>query len=110
MKIGTKLFLSLAIPTVVVIALLGYIYQRHSREVLREELAREGLIIARTVQAAVENALRDRQSEDVRQLVDRLTLEERILGVRIFNPSDELSYQSDELKGKPLPDRTVLGE
>ena len=97
MKVGTKLFLSLAVPMVSLFALFGYLDGRSSRDRLREELAREGRAVSRTVQHAVEDALRDRQFEDVRELVDAITGYERIFGVRLFDRDGQIRYQSQEL-------------
>jgi hypothetical protein len=46
----------------------GVLDERYSRSMLRDELASEGEVIARTVQAAVENAIRDGQMEDARRV------------------------------------------
>lgn len=97
MKVGTKLFLSLAVPMISLFALFGYLDGRSSRDRLRVELAREGRAISRTIQHAVEDALRDRQFEDVRELVDAITGYERIFGVRLFDRDGEIRYQSQEL-------------
>src|SRR5206468_8820090 len=70
----------------------------------------EGQVIARTVQVAVENALRDRQMEDVRRVVDEITGYKKILGVRIFDPSGSLIHQSASLEGKPFLDPEALHE
>src|SRR5439155_11240008 len=67
-------------------------------------------VLARTVQVAVESALRDRQFEDVRRLVDQITGYQKILGVRIFDPSGQLLYQSASLKGKPWFDPAELDQ
>jgi len=97
MTLGTRLTLSLAGPLVLVMALFGYIDQRTSRALLQDELAREGRALARTVQIAMEDALRDRQIEDVRVLVDKVTGYERVLGLRIFDDKGTIIYERNPL-------------
>jgi signal transduction histidine kinase len=102
MTIGTRLTLSLAVPLVLVMALFGYIDQRTSRALLHDELSREGRALARTVQIAMEDALRDRQIEDVRALVDKVTGYERILGLRIFDERGTIIYEPPDLAAYPF--------
>src|SRR5437667_9757699 len=71
MKIGTKLFLYHLIPLIVLMTLFAYLEQRRARTVLSVEVAREGRVLTRTIQIAVQDAVRDRQLEDVHTLVDR---------------------------------------
>jgi len=102
MTLGTRLTLSLAGPLILVMALFGYIDQRTSRDLLHDELAREGRALARTVQIAMEDALRDRQIEDVRSLVDKVTGYERVLGLRIFDRNGTVIYEPPELAAYPF--------
>lgn len=97
MKVGTKLFLWLAAPIVSLILLFGYVDGRVSRERLREELAREGRAITRAVQLAVEDALRDRQLEDVKDFIDSISGFERVFGIRLFDQEGKIRYQSQAL-------------
>ncbi|MCA9754777.1 MAG: hypothetical protein KDA27_03170 [Candidatus Eisenbacteria bacterium] len=108
MKVGTKLFLSLAVPMVFLFALFGYLDGRSSSHRLRDELAREGRAISRTVQYSIEDALRDRQLEDVRDLVDAITGYERIFGVRLFDRDGQIRYQSTELESHPFAHEAQL--
>jgi two-component system, NtrC family, sensor kinase len=113
-KAGTKLVLLLVPPIAAIIATFGYMDLRLSRSRLREELAREGRTITRTAQLAIEDALRDRQLEDVHDLVDQITGFERVLGVRLFNADGRLNYQSATLDSHPVLStellRSVLNE
>jgi signal transduction histidine kinase len=102
MTLGTRLTLSLAGPLILVMALFGYIDQRNSRSLLQDELAREGRALARTVQLAMEDALRDRQIEDVRALVNKVTGYERVLGLRIFNEQGTIIYEPPDLTAYPF--------
>ena len=108
MKIGPKILISLVVPIVVVIAVFGYVDQRRSRRLLKAELVREGRAIARVTQLAVEDALRDRQLGDMRELVDQITGYERVLGVRIFDRDASLVYESAVLSAHPFIHHTEL--
>jgi two-component system, NtrC family, sensor kinase len=102
LRIGIKLTLALVLPIVALTLLLGYSFQVRSRELLREELAKEGRAISRVVQIASEDYLRDRQVADLRQLADRITGYERVLGVRLFDQKGALSYQPATLEPYPF--------
>src|SRR2546428_12041248 len=102
MTLGTRLALSLAGPLVLVMLLFGYIDQRTSRALLHDELARDWRAMARMVPIAMEDALRDRQIEDVRALVDKLTGYERVLGLRIFSHGVIVIYHPPALAAYPF--------
>ncbi len=102
MRIGLKLMLALVAPIIALTLVLGYVFQERSRELLREELAREGRAISRVVQIAAEDYLRDRQVSDLRQLADRITGYERVLGVRLFDREGTLTYQPGVLDPYPF--------
>jgi len=110
MSVGTRLAVFLAVPLIVVMALFGYIDQRNSGALLQDELAREGRAMARMVQIAMEDALRDRQIEDVRALVDKVTGYERVLGLRIFDPTGMVIYQPLDLTAYPPANAIALRE
>ena len=108
MKIGTKLTLWMTLPLVVIVVLFGYLSLRRSRALLQEELRREGRSIARVTQMAMEDYVRDRQIEDARELVDKITGYERVLGARLFDSDGRLIYQSSTLEAIPALEVAVL--
>lgn len=108
MRIGYRLTLLLAGPLMVLMALFGYLDDRRTRERNREELAREGRSVARTLQLAIEDYFRDRQLEDVRDLGDQVTNYERILGLRVFNADGTIIYESASLASYPFLSRPQL--
>lgn len=69
---------------------------------LREELAKEGRAIARIVQIASEDYLRDRQVSDLRQFADQVTGYERVLGVRVFDREGRVTFQPAALDPYPF--------
>lgn len=108
MKFGVRLAISLVVPLILLTAAFGYLNQQRSRALLREELAREGRAIALVTQIAAEDYLRDRQLQDLRQMMDRVTGYERVLGVRLFGPDGSLSYQSTSLDTFPFRHHATL--
>jgi len=100
-RIGTRLFLSLSVPLVLIVVLFGYLSQQRNRALFQEELSAEGRSIARVAQMAMEDAIRDHQLEDARELVDQLAGFERVLGFRLFEPDGTLVYQSASLRVNP---------
>lgn len=109
MNIGAKLTLLLVVPIMLLMAVFGYIDDRRTRRALHSELVLEGRSVARTLQLAMEDYFRNRDLQDVRELVDNVTLYERILGVRVFNAAGGLIYQSASLADQPFVFGEVLG-
>lgn len=102
MSLGTKLFLWLATPLILLLTLAAYADERENRDRLRAELAREGRAITRTVQLAIEDALRDRQLADVRDLVNEISGYEKVLGVRLFDAQGHVRFQAASLDSFPF--------
>ncbi|MCI0656714.1 MAG: ATP-binding protein [Acidobacteria bacterium] len=102
MKIGTKLTLLLTLPLIALMIGFGYLSQRASRERLRAEMLREGRGIALTARVALEDYLRDRQIDDIRELAEKMSGYERVAGMRIFRPDGSLSMQSQSLEAYPF--------
>ena len=101
LKIGTRLFVALAIPITAMIVAFAMIEDVANRTRSRDEVAREGLTIARTIQIATRNALRDQQVEDVRRLIDALSGHERIFGVRLLDASGRPIHAAATLASVP---------
>lgn len=108
MGIGPRLTLLLAIPMVALLALFGYLEDRRGRDRLEEELIREGRAVARTLQLSVEDYIRDRQPQEIQELVDKVSRYERILGLRIFKADGSLSLQSSNLDAYPFAFEDLL--
>ncbi|HET9481207.1 MAG TPA: ATP-binding protein [Candidatus Polarisedimenticolia bacterium] len=108
MRIGTRLLVLLVTPLVCLLVLFGYLDQKRSRRLLEGELVREGRAITRTVQFAMEDALRDRQLADTRELVDQISGYERVLGLRIFDAEGEIWYKSPSLDPYPFAQHEAL--
>ncbi len=109
MNIGAKMTLLLVVPLVLLMAVFGYIDDRRTRRALHAELVLEGRSVARTLQLAMEDYFRNRDLQDVRELIDNVTLYERILGVRVFDAAGRLIYQSASLADQPFVFGEALG-
>lgn len=102
MRFGTKLSIVLAVPLVTLTLAIGFAYERESQRVLHGELAKEGHAIALIAKIAAEDYLRDRQIEDLKLLVDRMTNYERVLGFRLWDENSHLIYESSSLDSFPF--------
>ncbi len=102
MSTGTRLFLAIVVPIVVVMAGFAALDQRQRRALLRDELSREGRAITLTLQMSVEDALRDRQLGDLREIIDRITGYERVFGARILDRDARVIYESEPLRRYPF--------
>jgi signal transduction histidine kinase len=102
LKIGTQLVVFLTIPLVALMVLFGYLGMRSSRQRLHQEFQREGRGIALTARMALEDYLRDRQIDDIREMVEKISDYERILGIRIFAADGRLICQSSSLNAHPF--------
>lgn len=102
MSIGTRLTLYLVAALAVPMLLFVWMDERQSRERLLGELRREGRAAARTLQLSMEDHFADRDLEEARELVDKVTLYERILGIRVFGADGAIMYQSHTLAEYPF--------
>lgn len=93
--------MAIAIPISVLIAVFAVIEDGANRQRSSAEVDLEGSTIARTVELATENALRDRQLADVKGLIDDLSGHTSVLGVRLFDTDGHLVYSPSNLKGAP---------
>jgi hypothetical protein len=82
MRIATKLTLLLLLAVAVVMAGFGYIRAQQERQRLIDELQQEVLVLANAIKLSVEHALRDRQPQDIRELLAEI--------VRDPNPVDRI--------------------
>jgi signal transduction histidine kinase len=102
-RIGTRLFIALAIPIAILIAGFAILEDGANRMRSRVEVTREGRIMARTVQIATANALRDRKLSDVHSLSDDISGHESILGVQLFDVTGQLSYAPPPVRSVAIP-------
>ena len=103
LRLGTRLFVTLAIPLALLIAGFAVLQDHADRIRSRAEVTREGRMIARTVQHATANALRDRQIADVRRLIDDVSGHESVLGVRLYDVQGQLLYAPPQVHDARSP-------
>jgi two-component system NtrC family sensor kinase len=86
MGLRIRLIVVLVIPLVLVVGVYGLVRVRqHEAQLLRED-RRQMAVTARAIRVAVENALRDRQTSDVRRLLAEMVDEQdQIDGIRLFD-------------------------
>src|SRR4030067_1235134 len=82
MRIATRLTLLLLAAVALVMAGVGYIRAHQERQRLTAEVQQEVLVLANAIKLTVEHALRDRQPQDIRELLTEM--------VRNPNPVDRI--------------------
>lgn len=86
MRIATKLTILLLAAVAVVMAGFGYIRAQQERQRLIAELQQEVLVLANAIKLTVEHALRDRQPQDIRELLAEMVRDPNPVGrIRIFD-------------------------
>jgi two-component system, NtrC family, sensor kinase len=110
MKTGTRLLLPLlAVVTVVMLLFATWAIVGRERT-LRNEARRETNAYATALGLALEAAYRDRMRTDVQEIIDRLSREETVYGVLLYDEDGRLAYLSDPLVGaEPAPAAVVAG-
>jgi signal transduction histidine kinase len=82
MRIATRLTLLLLVAVAVVMAGYGFLRAQEERQRLTDEIQQEVLLLANAIKLAVEQALRDRQPQDIQTLLAAM--------VRDPNPVDRI--------------------
>ena len=86
MRIATKLTLLLLFTVSAVLAGFGYLRMQQERNRLIGELQAEVVVLANAIGLAVEHALRDRQPDDIRELLTEIVRDPNPVDrIRIFN-------------------------
>jgi signal transduction histidine kinase len=86
MRIATKLTLLLIFTVSAVLAGFGYLRMQQERNRLIGELQAEVVVLANAIGLAVEHALRDRQPDDIRELLTEIVRDPNPVDrIRIFN-------------------------
>jgi HAMP domain-containing protein len=93
-KLGTRLTVALIVPIVLLFAVFGYVQTRVDGAQLQNELEAQGRATTRTIQVAIESALRAQRPADIRRLSDGITGFERVRGIRVFDADGGVRYES----------------
>lgn len=72
MGLRLRLFLVLIVPLILIIGVYGWVRIQHEVRAEIEEEQQRLALLARAVQIAAENALRDRQVADIKRLIDEM--------------------------------------
>ncbi len=98
MRIATKLTILLLASVAVVMAGFGYIRAQQERQRVIDEFQQEVLVLAHAIRLAVEHALRDRQPQDIRELLGEMVRDPNPVDrIRIFNRRlEDISGASSE--------------
>lgn len=93
MRIATRLTLLLIVAIAAVMAAFGYLRARQERQHLIAELQQETLLLANAIKLTVEHALRDRNPQDIRELLVAMVREPNPVDrIRIFDRQLEDIY------------------
>lgn len=85
MQVWTKLTLGFAATAIAIVGLYGLYQLRHEAADLRQAAVRDVRLIGTAVRVATENALRDRQDADVREIVEALELRDSAVDLMVLN-------------------------
>jgi signal transduction histidine kinase len=110
MRIGTKLTLLLLIAVAVVMAAFGYLRAPQERQRVIDELQREVLVLANAIKLSVEHALRDRQLQDIQELMTEMVRTPNPVDrIRIFDQRlEEIGIATSEVAAATLVPRVEL--
>jgi two-component system, NtrC family, sensor histidine kinase HydH len=96
MRIATKLTLLLIAAVVAVMVAFGYLRAQQERQHLITELQQETLLLANAIKLTVEHAFRDRNPQDIRDLLVAMVREPNPVDrIRIFDRQLEDIYSAD---------------
>ncbi len=94
MRLWTKLTLGFAVTALLIVALYGANQLRNEAVDLRGASQRDLRLVGTTVQVAVQNAFRDKQTADVQEIIDVVKLRDPSLDVLVFDASGSLTAGS----------------
>ena len=93
MRIPTKLVLSLAGASAIILGAYGVRELGKEQQDLTDVAKHDMKVLGATLQVAVENALRDHQMADVREILESLRLKDSGIDVLVFDPAGHLTTQ-----------------
>jgi signal transduction histidine kinase len=96
-SIVSKLSLSLFFLSAIVFGVYGVLHLHSERNDLRTAAEKESRLLASSLQVAIENALRDRQIEDIHELLGQLERVEPAMYIRIYLRDGRLIHSDSDL-------------
>jgi signal transduction histidine kinase len=110
-RISTKLTLGLGLVSSLILGAYGFWQYAQERRDLTNTAERDFRTLAVAVQVAMENSLRDRQSADVREILDSLETGEPEIDVFVVDPNGTLTHSSNQAQSSASRDLIAeLGE
>lgn len=93
-RISTKLAVTLAVTSALILCAYGARQLLQEKGDLQASAEHELRLLGVAIQVAVENALRDQQAADVREILESLELRDSAVDVLIFEPDGRVSMNS----------------
>ncbi|MET0386683.1 MAG: ATP-binding protein [Polyangiales bacterium] len=90
MKLATRMTLAIGACALALLGGAGLAQLRNEEADLRRVATKETLLLARSLQTAFENALRDRQIEDVSETLSALSRVDRTVGIFVYDEDGQL--------------------
>lgn len=94
MKLAPRMTLTLSLAAVVLFGISGHLLLKAEARELRTVAEAQAMLLARSLQIAVENALRDAQTEDVSEIIDGAAEESPDVSIYLFAADGTLWLQS----------------
>lgn len=115
MRLTPRLLLAILPIVLLVMTALGTWFLVEREQILIPEAQQQTRAYARALDIAFEYGLRDLDSARISALLDRTTESSRVSGIRVFDASKRVQYQSTSMRDAPLlPDdmitRVLAGE
>ena len=105
MRLTTRLLLTILPIVVLVMSALGAGLAIERQRVLEPELQQQTRAYARALDIAFEFGLRDVDSVRVQALLDRMSADPRVYGVRVYGRTGEVRFASSSMRSAlPIPD------
>lgn len=108
MKISKRLIIYLMIVIIMVMAIFGYLRHVDRTRDFRLELQKEGRVVAKTLKIAMGDALRDKQLEDLKVLVEQIGGYENVFGLVVVDKGGNILFMSKTLSASDIEHGKVL--
>ena len=94
MRLSTKLAIGLTLTSTIILGCYGVYQLRQEERDLRNTAEHDFRLLGTALQVAIENSVRDRQSADVRAILDALELRDSAVDVLVFDSAGQLQANS----------------
>src|SRR6266446_2648547 len=94
LQLATKLTLSLALTSALILGVYGWIHLRQEEQDLRRTAEHDLRLLGTAVQVAVENSVRDHRTADVHEILEALEIRDSAVDVLVFDADTRLQANS----------------